>query len=73
VTRIPSNNVPVVWWISPSTSTVAMICPSITSDASPFEQESREIARDPKKDLWAHGSGQQCFQLEAEEITRDER
>ena len=38
-----------------------------------FEQESREIARDPNKDLWAHGSGRQCFQLEAEEITRDER
>ena len=38
-----------------------------------FEQESREIARDPKKDLWAHGSGRQCFQLEADEITRDER
>jgi hypothetical protein len=38
-----------------------------------FEQESREIARDPKKDLWAHGSGHQCFKLEAEEITRDER
>jgi hypothetical protein len=38
-----------------------------------FELESREIARDPQKDLWAHGSGRQCFQLDAEEITRDER
>jgi hypothetical protein len=38
-----------------------------------FAQESREIARDPKMDLWAHGSGRQCFQLEAEGITGDER
>lgn len=38
-----------------------------------FERESGEIARDPTRDLWAHGPGRQCFQLEAEEITRDER
>ena len=38
-----------------------------------FEQESGEIARDPERDLWAHGPGRQCFQFEAEEITRDER
>ena len=38
-----------------------------------FEQESGEISRDPTRDLWAHGSGRQCFRLEAEEITRDER
>ena len=38
-----------------------------------FERESGEISRDPTRDLWAHGSGPQCFQLEAEDITRDER
>lgn len=38
-----------------------------------FEQESREMARDPKRDLWAHGVGRQCFRIEAEAITRDER
>ncbi len=38
-----------------------------------FERESGEISRDPAKDLWAHGPGRQCFQLEAEEITRDEK
>ncbi len=38
-----------------------------------FERASGEIARDPERDLWAHGPGRQCFQLEAEEITRNER
>lgn len=38
-----------------------------------FEGESDLIARDRDTDLWAHGPGRQCFQLEAEEITRDER
>ena len=38
-----------------------------------FEQESGEMARDPEKDLWAHGSGHQCFQLEATEINFNER
>jgi hypothetical protein len=38
-----------------------------------FERESREIARDPEKDLWVHGSGRQCFQLEADEIGHDRR
>jgi hypothetical protein len=37
-----------------------------------FEGESGEIARDPETDLWAHGPGRQCFQLEAKEITREE-
>ena len=37
-----------------------------------FERESGEIARDPQTDLWAHGPGRQCFQLEADEITREE-
>ncbi len=38
-----------------------------------FERESGETSRDPARaarNLWAHGSGRQCFQLEAEEITR---
>ena len=38
-----------------------------------FELESEEISRDPKQDLWAHGAGRHCFQLEAEEIERTER
>ena len=36
-----------------------------------FERESGETSRDPEKNLWAHGSGRQCFRLEAEEITRN--
>ena len=35
-----------------------------------FDRESGETARAPERNLWAHGPGQQCFQLEAEEITR---
>ena len=38
-----------------------------------FERESGEMSRDPAKDLWAHGLGRQCFQLEAKDITLDER
>jgi len=38
-----------------------------------FEGESGEIARDREKDLWAHGAGRQCFELEADEITLNER
>jgi len=38
-----------------------------------FEQESGEIARDRERDLWAHGSGRQCFRLEADEIKLNER
>ena len=38
-----------------------------------FEEESGEISRDPAKDLWAHGAGRQCFELEPEEITHDPR
>jgi len=37
-----------------------------------FERESGEIARDRERDLWAHGSGRQCFRLEAREITKKE-
>ena len=36
-----------------------------------FERESGETSRYPERNLWAHGSGRQCFQLEAEEITRN--
>lgn len=36
-----------------------------------FEQESGAMTRDPSGALWAHGSGRQCFRLEAERI--DER
>ena len=36
-----------------------------------FERESEETSSDPARNLWAHGSGRQCFQFEAEEITRD--
>jgi hypothetical protein len=38
-----------------------------------FERESEETSSDPAKNLWVHGSGRQCFQLEAKEITRDVR
>ncbi len=38
-----------------------------------FERESGEMSRDPEQDLWADGVGRQCFQLEAEDITNDER
>jgi hypothetical protein len=37
-----------------------------------FERESEETSEDPARNLWAHGSGRQCFRLEAEEITRNE-
>ncbi len=38
-----------------------------------FERESEETSSDPARNLWVHGSGRQCFQLEAKEITRDVR
>ena len=38
-----------------------------------FEQASGEITREPTRDLWAHGPGRQCFELEAEDIRHDER
>jgi len=38
-----------------------------------FERESREIAMDRERDLWAHGPGRQCFRLEAEEVTERPR
>lgn len=34
-----------------------------------FERESDQISRDRRTDLWAHGPGPQCFQLEAKDIT----
>ena len=34
-----------------------------------FERASEEITRDPERDLWSHGAGPQCFELDAEEIT----
>jgi hypothetical protein len=33
-----------------------------------FERESGEISRNPARDLWTHGTGLQCFQLEAKEL-----
>ena len=36
-----------------------------------FDRESDETSWDPKRNLWSHGSGRQCFQLEAEEIRRN--
>jgi hypothetical protein len=36
-----------------------------------FERESDETSMARASNLWAHGSGRQCFQLEAEEITRN--
>ena len=38
-----------------------------------FDRASRELAMEPREDLWAHGSGRQCFDLEAEEVPRTER
>lgn len=38
-----------------------------------FEQESGETSRNPERNLFAHGSGRQCFPLEAEEIRRGGR
>jgi hypothetical protein len=35
-----------------------------------FELESREVARGPEDELWAHGPGRQCFEMKAEEIER---
>jgi hypothetical protein len=38
-----------------------------------FERETEATSRDPAEaasNLWAHGSGRQCFQLKAEKITR---
>ena len=37
-----------------------------------FEGESGPIARNRERDLWAHGSGRQCFQLEANKIELNE-
>ena len=37
-----------------------------------FDQESGEISTEPSRDLWAHGAGRHCFQLDAEQLTRDE-
>ena len=35
-----------------------------------FERDSEETSRVPARTLWDHGSGPQCFQLEAQAITR---
>jgi hypothetical protein len=37
-----------------------------------FERESEETSRDPARNLRVHGSGRQCLQFEAKEITRRE-
>lgn len=37
-----------------------------------FERETEATSPDPAGNLWAHGSGRQCFQLEAEAIERNE-
>ncbi len=37
-----------------------------------FERETEATLRDPARNLWAHGSGRQCFQLEAEKVERNE-
>jgi hypothetical protein len=37
-----------------------------------FERETEATSRGTARNLWAHGSGRQCFQLEAEEIERNE-
>ena len=38
-----------------------------------FDRASEEISRDPGRDLWLHGTGRQCFELEAKGIADDER
>jgi hypothetical protein len=38
-----------------------------------FELPSDQMSRDPRKDLFAHGTGRQCFQLEARNVIPDER
>lgn len=38
-----------------------------------FASASEETATDPERNLWAHGAGQQCFQLEARRIEPGER
>ena len=53
-----------IYGYQPLDSTRYEVCAS-------FERETEEISRDPESNLWAHGSGRQCFQLEAEEITRN--
>ena len=53
-----------IYGYQPVDSTRYEVCAS-------FERESRETSRDPESNLWAHGSGRQCFRLEAEEITRN--
>ncbi len=38
-----------------------------------FATESEEMFRDRPRDIWSHGTGRQCFELDAEDVTRDER
>ena len=63
-TRDPASGEP--YGYQPMDSADYEVCAS-------FEQESGEIARDRETDLWAHGSGRQCFRLEADEIKLNER
>jgi len=56
-----------IYSYQPMDSTHYEICAS-------FERESGETSREParaERNLWAHGSGRQCFQLEADEIARN--
>ena len=38
-----------------------------------FGRASEEMRGDPDQDIWAHGTGPQCFELDAEDITEAER
>tara|TARA_Y100000588_G_scaffold12165_1_gene13218 strand:- start:1093 stop:1524 length:432 start_codon:yes stop_codon:yes gene_type:complete len=38
-----------------------------------FEQVSGETSSNSERNLWAHNSGPQCFQFEAEEIVRNNK
>jgi hypothetical protein len=37
-----------------------------------FETESEQTSGYPARNLWAHGSGRQCFRLEAKEVKRSD-
>jgi hypothetical protein len=38
-----------------------------------FVNESGEMSSNRRKNVWAHGAGRQCFQLEAEDVNDDRR
>lgn len=59
-TRDPNNGE--IYGFQPVDSIQYEVCAS-------FETESEKISGDPDRDLWVHGSGPQCFQLEAKDIT----